>query len=506
MAMHGDGSASTISPGTTFVNPILDGTETVASAASAVWQGIYATASTATVTGGTNITTATGFNLFEIARPTITSSSALTVTNAATVYIANSPLAAGSTAITNAYSLWVDAGTSRFDGTVQTGTENGLLMPGLGTSFSLTTTSYTFNSTRDDMLFIGYNNTPGQPWGKINTSEPMLVMGFEANYNTGAANLSEVNLDWFSSGTIGVDAVQRRTFSVNINRATNAAEVLLAGTTIYFAADGGSTQARWYFGGSFPQLHISSFSISMRGAGAESAFAVRPSPTNTTGEIDAIPNGTPGSGYGSVMSLWGTDYQVDAVNTQRLFITSRPSDTCQIMSVKAGTGTARAIDIGVTTTAWQWTTSNHYIPLSNGSYNIGATGSRVKNVYVFNSLVAGGGDDGISLSVADATAMRTGSSGTTYYLDLGNVVIRNGDGAGSGASLTVSGTSTLNGNVTLADTANFVFNTSTGTKIGTATNQKLAFYNAAPVAQQTGVAVTALGVHTALVNLGLITS
>lgn len=42
-------------------------------------------------------------------------------------------------------------------------------------------------------------------------------------------------------------------------------------------------------------------------------------------------------------------------------------------------------------------------------------------------------------------------------------------------------------NVTLkfADGVNFEFNTSTGTKLGTAASQKLGFYNAAPVAQQT---------------------
>jgi hypothetical protein len=42
----------------------------------------------------------------------------LTVTNSATVYIANSPAGAGAgpATITNKYSIWVDAGISRFDG------------------------------------------------------------------------------------------------------------------------------------------------------------------------------------------------------------------------------------------------------------------------------------------------------------------------------------------------------------------------------------------------------
>jgi len=42
--------------------------------------------------------------------------------------------------------------------------------------------------------------------------------------------------------------------------------------------------------------------------------------------------------------------------------------------------------------------------------------------------------------------------------------------------------------LTLADGVNFAFNTSTGTKIGTATTQKLAFFNATPVVQQSAIA------------------
>ncbi len=61
-------------------------------------------------------------------------------------------------------------------------------------------------------------------------------------------------------------------------------------------------------------------------------------------------------------------------------------------------------------------------------------------------------------------------------------------------------------NLTFGDAVDIAFNTTTGTKIGTSTSQKLAFYNATPIVQQTGVAVTAAGIHAALVSLGLITA
>ena len=64
-------------------------------------------------------------------------------------------------------------------------------------------------------------------------------------------------------------------------------------------------------------------------------------------------------------------------------------------------------------------------------------------------------------------------------------------------------------NLQFADGRNIQLALSTGTKIGTAggaSGQKLGFFGATPVVQQTGVAVTAIGIHAALVNLGLITA
>ena len=63
--------------------------------------------------------------------------------------------------------------------------------------------------------------------------------------------------------------------------------------------------------------------------------------------------------------------------------------------------------------------------------------------------------------------------------------------------LLASGTSPLNlgsgalgsGTFTIADASNIVIGSTTGTKIGTATTQKIGFYNAAPVVQQTQGAI-----------------
>ncbi len=96
--------------------------QTVASGTSAIWDGIDVAAATLTLSGSTNITTATGVNLLDVKASTITSGSAITVTNAAALRIAAAPVGAGSTTITNAYSLWVDAGLPRIDSTTANAT------------------------------------------------------------------------------------------------------------------------------------------------------------------------------------------------------------------------------------------------------------------------------------------------------------------------------------------------------------------------------------------------
>jgi hypothetical protein len=73
------------------------------------------------------------------------------------------------------------------------------------------------------------------------------------------------------------------------------------------------------------------------------------------------------------------------------------------------------------------------------------------------------------------------------------------DETGSGV-LCFATSPTFTTSIIMADAANVVINTTTGTKIGTSTTQKLAFYNSTPIVQPTGDVITALQ------NLGLVAS
>jgi hypothetical protein len=69
----------------------------------------------------------------------------------------------------------------------------------------------------------------------------------------------------------------------------------------------------------------------------------------------------------------------------------------------------------------------------------------------------------------------------------------------SGFRLDIEGTLRVQGSVTLTDASNLIFATTTGTKIGTATSQKLAFWNATPIVQPT----TAVASATLVTTLGV---
>ena len=113
------GGASNSSLSLDFSSPgiRLSASPTIASGAAAVLDA--ATISTSvSISGTTTIATAAGFNAVSVEQPTYVKSGggSVTVTNAATLYVADEPLAAVNVTITNGWAMWVDSGISRFDG------------------------------------------------------------------------------------------------------------------------------------------------------------------------------------------------------------------------------------------------------------------------------------------------------------------------------------------------------------------------------------------------------
>lgn len=193
--------------------------------------------------------------------------------------------------------------------------------------------------------------------------------------------------------------------------------------------------------------------------------------------------------------------------------------------VLAGNGTAliAATTVGTGSTVVLQTSPTLITPvlgiatattINKVTFTAPATGSTLtiadgKTLTVSNTLTFTG---------TDTSSVAFGAGGTVLYsasvipLTIGTTTIASGtntrilyDNSGVLGEYTITGTGTvvamqtnptLSG-ITMSDATNIVLNATTGTKIGTATTQKLAFYNSTPIAQPTGDVITALQ------NLGL---
>lgn len=168
-SLFGDPGGGVPSPAPVGIGNIPTATETfvvnakttLTQAAGSVWNGVHFSngsfGSRVNFLGATNITTATGFNYLSVDQPAlIATAGPFTITNAATVYIANAPTGAGGpfiTTITNPYALWVDSGNSRFDGVI-------LASDGSFTAPSIAATSQTGSGIYfTSNLFITGQNT-----------------------------------------------------------------------------------------------------------------------------------------------------------------------------------------------------------------------------------------------------------------------------------------------------------------------------------------------------------
>ena len=159
------------------------------SAASWTTSGIQFRTSATTYTNTTAGAAASAvFNSF--ARPTLAASSALTTTNAATVYIDNSPLAGTNQTITNAYALWVASGNSLFGGALNLSTQNtGNITTTLPTSYvSLYDNPIYMRANNDKNHYIGYcgNNNQttwntGKGFGNPTTANDGIVICGNSN-------------------------------------------------------------------------------------------------------------------------------------------------------------------------------------------------------------------------------------------------------------------------------------------------------------------------------------
>lgn len=160
---------------------------TIASATGATLDDFKIAAATTTITGNTG-SPITQLHKVAFYQPTLTDSSAVTVTDADTVYIDNAPAAGGSVTLTNAWALRVGSGNVKFPSLLLTGTLTApTIAGGASASSTLTIESTTGAGTSDAIIFKTASQTQRM---RISTGGSVLI-GTQTTAFTGA--LLDVN-------------------------------------------------------------------------------------------------------------------------------------------------------------------------------------------------------------------------------------------------------------------------------------------------------------------------
>jgi hypothetical protein len=208
---------------------------------------------------------------------------------------------------------------------------------------------------------------------------------------------------------------------------------------------------------------------------------------------------------------------------ERLFIKGQTGGAFQIGTEKGGTGSARALEFQTngTTRLTVGTTGNVGIGTTSPTEKLTVfndTKSVITSQFASNQCLVFGGDtvvgpytashtDGNGNSFGNFVGVRQRFGVAGFIIDTSpatsvgvarswterlRVEPANGNvGIGTTsptAKLHVVGTVLVGGTLTFSDANNIAVGTTTGTKIGTATTQKLGFFNATPVVQQAAVA------------------
>lgn len=158
------------------------------------------------------------------------------------------------------------------------------------------------------------------------------------------------------------------------------------------------------------------------------------------------------------------------------------------------------------TGSWALDASAHYRPGTDNGLDFGTTSFRPRTGYFGTSVLIGPSEAGVinpGLGVFHATAAGIAVRETTndvegiVYADSTGVIVGSGSNhsfslrTNNATRLTISAAGTAwtvatATSITLPDACNIVVNATTGTKIGTATTQKIGMWNTAPVVQQVG--------------------
>jgi hypothetical protein len=162
--------------------------------------------------------------------------------------------------------------------------------------------------------------------------------------------------------------------------------------------------------------------------------------------------------------------------TERLYLTDTNSYLYATSSGNATLAASTLLTLGVAgnTTIGDGTLRD-FTPQTASKINLGTAALPFLDLRCGTATLTGAVGTGALAVTGAATVSST--LGVTGALSSGNLTVT--------GTLSVSSTTALNGSTTIGEAINIILGTTTGSKIGTATTQKLGFFNATPVVQQT---------------------
>ena len=426
--------------------------DTIASATSATLDDIDVAAETTTITGTTGITTAKGFNKASIYGPTYTDSSAVTVTNAATLYVDAAPVASGSVTITNPYTIRVGSGNVDFPGTANVlgtitsgtwnGTAVGVTYGGTGANLSATggSNEVVQQTTAGGAFTVGQlaasnlsNGTTGSGAVVLATSPTLVTPALGTPSSVNLTNGTALPLTGLA-GEVNGDVIYGSSGAWGATALSTLAVTNLAGTTGEITASAAvgsvtlSLPATITSAETFSGTHaVTSTSLPTQAAGTLGIAGEASAPTlAANGEADLYITSTTGG-----LTLIGKGSTNDFT-----LLNDAGSSVCAVATGGTALNCA-GLQVGGTSVATTSSTFNVSVPswlTSSGATALGgtlaitATGSETANEFVATPSGAAGA---VSLRAITATDINALSPSFTNLTVTGTPTLSGIEGAGT---------------------------------------------------------------------------
>ena len=348
---------------------------------------------------------------------------------------------------------------------------------------------------------VGINTTPSAVLHPLSTAEQLRLARDGSAYTRFLQGLNGLNI---------YPAVNN-TFGFTVSKADGATYVLIVDSTNTRVGIGTGPQAVLHTLGTTEQLRVGYNSSNYLSVTTSSGGAITYDAVGTGTVYQSfldkvgIGSGTPtaqlhvfatteqlrlqydGSNYFSTTVSSSGQVTWDSIGSNPKFVISDQLDVNSVLNVNYGAaGSVAAARVLLTADTSNVTTAVCLDMSSNGSIGRLTASTLVQKWTTSNVRVIQTSTAGYTISDVDVTETSTGS-GVKQLADWK---------VGGVSKFTVSNAGAVGifGDVTFADAKNIVLNTTTGTKIGTATTQKIGFYNATPVVQGASVADATGGV------------